>query len=117
MFTSQNVLGSMVLDFHSNRLEAVFLRETGATNDWFSILKEGTHPPVLTNAAVMPAGEFQFTVLCRAFRTNVLEATSSLATPLSWTAVATNVPSKSTFNFTNPGAASEPELFYRVSKP
>jgi hypothetical protein len=39
MHVSLNELGSLVLDIHSNRLDATFLRETGATNDSFTILK------------------------------------------------------------------------------
>ena len=39
MQVSLNQLGSMVLDITSNRLDAVFLREDGTTNDWFTICK------------------------------------------------------------------------------
>jgi hypothetical protein len=39
MHVSLNELGSLVLDINSNRLDATFLRETGATNDMFTILK------------------------------------------------------------------------------
>jgi len=53
MFISLNVLGSMVLDVTSNRLDAVFLREAGAgsvSNDWFSIIKTPTNQaPVASN--------------------------------------------------------------------
>ncbi len=39
MHASLNQLGSLVLDINSNRLDATFLRETGATNDAFTIVK------------------------------------------------------------------------------
>ncbi len=39
MHVSLNELGSLVLDINSNRLDATFLRETGATNDTFTIVK------------------------------------------------------------------------------
>lgn len=39
MHVSLNELGSLVLDINSNRLDATFLRETGATNDAFTIVK------------------------------------------------------------------------------
>lgn len=39
MHVSLNELGSLVLDINSNRLDATFLRETGATNDSFTIVK------------------------------------------------------------------------------
>jgi len=39
MAVSQNVLGSLVVDVGGERLDAVFLRATGATGDSFSIVK------------------------------------------------------------------------------
>ncbi|MFO1488990.1 MAG: metallophosphoesterase [Verrucomicrobiota bacterium] len=48
-FISLNNLGSMVLDITTNRLDAVFLRETGATNDSFTIIKTN-FAPVAQNA-------------------------------------------------------------------
>lgn len=39
MFTSQDTLGSLVLDICGNRLDATFLRENGAANDTFTIVK------------------------------------------------------------------------------
>ena len=63
MFYSTLTLGSMVLDFSSNRLDAIFLRETGATNDSFSIIKDGTYPPMLANVVALPDDALQFTVL------------------------------------------------------
>jgi hypothetical protein len=51
MFISLNVLGSMVLDIKTNRLDAIFLRETGATNDWFTIVKTN-YAPVASNLVV-----------------------------------------------------------------
>ena len=47
MFRSLNQLGSMVLDIHANRLDGKFLRETGAIEDDFTILK-GVSQPRLT---------------------------------------------------------------------
>ena len=53
MYISLNNLGSMVLDITSNRLDAVFLRETGATNDWFTLRKDfsspNNAPPIAAN--------------------------------------------------------------------
>jgi hypothetical protein len=47
MYTSQNVLGSLVLDVSGNRLDATFLDDTGARRDYFAIVKGagGTAPP------------------------------------------------------------------------
>ena len=56
MFLSLNVLGSVVLDIKTNRLDVVFLRETGASNDWFTIRKEN-FAPVATNKTVTIAAD------------------------------------------------------------
>ncbi|HZI64997.1 MAG TPA: metallophosphoesterase family protein, partial [Thermoanaerobaculia bacterium] len=48
MFISLNQLGSMVLDVDGNRLDAVFLRETGVVTDSFTIVKGTAPPPTAT---------------------------------------------------------------------
>lgn len=46
MYTSQAVLGSVVLDISGNRLDATFIDSTGARRDYFSIVKgSGTSAP------------------------------------------------------------------------
>jgi hypothetical protein len=45
MFISLNVLGSVVLDFQTNRLDLSFLDSTGVVRDYFTILKSGSAPP------------------------------------------------------------------------
>ncbi|KAB2654295.1 MAG: metallophosphoesterase family protein [Verrucomicrobia bacterium] len=115
MHYSANVLGSMVLDFRSNRLDAVFVRETGATNDWFTIVKDGTYPPRLANPVELPNGDRQFALLSRAFRTNIIEATADLGSP--WTAIATNYPAEAVVTFTGPGGGPEGFRFYRARRP
>jgi hypothetical protein len=54
MFVSLNRLGSMVLDFDRNRLDVRFLRETGAVDDRFTLLK-GTPVTVAFQDGVAPA--------------------------------------------------------------
>lgn len=115
MFYSALALGSVVLDFHSNRLDAVFLRETGVIDDSFSIIKEGTHPPRLVAPAAPAAGEFQFTVLTRGYRTNLIEATTDVNLPGAWQAVGTNTTTNSSFIFTDTN--TEPARYYRVRRP
>jgi hypothetical protein len=46
MFVGLNRLGSLVLDIDGDRLEAKFLRENGAVDDHFTIVK-GDQPPVI----------------------------------------------------------------------
>jgi Carbohydrate binding module (family 6)/Calcineurin-like phosphoesterase/Purple acid Phosphatase, N-terminal domain len=45
MYTSQSVLGSVVLDIDATRLDATFIDSTGARRDYFSIVKGATPPP------------------------------------------------------------------------
>jgi hypothetical protein len=56
MFVSLNLLGSMILDIKTNRLDAVFLRETGATNDTFTIIKTN-FPPTSSNLVFTVAAD------------------------------------------------------------
>jgi hypothetical protein len=56
MQVSLSNLGSLVLDITSNRLDAVFLRETGATNDWFTLIKQH-QAPVATAVNVTVPGD------------------------------------------------------------
>jgi hypothetical protein len=55
MACSLNVLGSMVLEVSGNILEAKFLRETGAIDDSFTILKGS--PPLKIKAAEIKSGK------------------------------------------------------------
>ena len=48
MFISLNQLGSMVLDVDGNRLDARFLRETGAIDDSFTVVKGAAPTPTST---------------------------------------------------------------------
>jgi hypothetical protein len=62
MFISLNELGSMVLDISGNRLDAQFLRETGAIQDHFTIIKgtgTGNTPPSVSITS--PANGASFT--------------------------------------------------------
>jgi hypothetical protein len=56
MCISTNVLGSMFLEINSNRLDAIFIRETGATNDHFTIVK-ANYAPVASNLTFTVPGD------------------------------------------------------------
>jgi Big-like domain-containing protein len=61
MFISLNELGSMVLDIDGNRLDAKFLRETGAIEDHFTIIKglgTGNTPPTVKITAPLNGTTF-----------------------------------------------------------
>ncbi len=55
MFDSENNLGSMVLDITPERLDALFLRDTGATNDWFTIAKDDVAPVASNGVSTVAA--------------------------------------------------------------
>lgn len=46
VYFTGNIVGSLVLDIAGNRLDAKFIRSTGTTNDFFTIVKNN-QPPVL----------------------------------------------------------------------
>ena len=55
MFVSLNVLGSVVLDFQTNRLDFTFLDSTGVVRDNFTIIKAAASiPPVPVGLAATP---------------------------------------------------------------
>jgi hypothetical protein len=56
MHVSLNELGSLVLDINSNRLDATFLRETGAADDTFTIVKVSSTTSLRILSATLDAG-------------------------------------------------------------
>jgi hypothetical protein len=61
MYVSLNQLGSLVLDINGNRLDAKFLTSTGATNDYFTIVKNATSNSPPTVSLTSPAEGAAFT--------------------------------------------------------
>jgi cellulose 1,4-beta-cellobiosidase len=59
MFISLNNLGSMVIDIDGNRLDAKFLRETGAIGDYFTIIKGSTSVPAAPQNLTATPGNAQ----------------------------------------------------------
>jgi hypothetical protein len=111
MFYSALNLGSVVLDFRTNRLDVIFIRETGATDDYYTVIKDGTYPPEAA-APIYTNGNFQITVATRAYRTNVLETSTNL---VNWTPRATNFTTATNVIFTLPAGGSGE--FIRVKRP
>ena len=116
MYISLNNLGSMVLDITSNRLDVVFLRETGATNDWFTLRKDYLPVPVIftratfTNGRLTLAGTGPSGQSYRVWATTGLPATN-------WTAIGSGTFSGGVFTFTDPQSRNLPARFYRVTMP
>ena len=112
MYRSTNGLGSLVLDLHANRLEARFVRETGAIDDYFTIIKGAT--PFRVTATAVTNGTVRMDWTSVADRNYQIQFTPSLAAP-TWTNVSGNIRAEgvetSWSATTTPGETSG---FYRV---
>jgi hypothetical protein len=114
MFISLNNLGSLVLDVDGNRMDVKFLRETGATGDYFTMIKGGeiTPPPAPTGVTATP-GDGQVTLAWSPAATatsyNVKRAAVSGGP---YTTIATGV---TTTGFTNTGLNNGTAYYYVVS--
>jgi hypothetical protein len=117
MYYSELALGSVVLDFDSNRVDVLFLRNTGATNDSFTVIKDGTYPPRFKGFAARTNGDIELTVLCRGYRTNIVEASTNLLDSGGWNPISTNLTADDSFVFTDPGALFRRTQFYRIRRP
>jgi hypothetical protein len=112
-----------VLDFTSNRLDVTFVQTNGLLSgdyligDHFTLIKEGTHPPVVFNASQTVTGTLQMTVHSRAYRTNILEAAGTLVPPVSWNPVLTNFPTTAAFSYTETNSGGVGERYFRVRRP
>ena len=59
MFISLNVLGSVVLDFQDNRLDASFLNANGVVQDTYAIVKSAPMPPAAPTGLAATPGDNQ----------------------------------------------------------
>ena len=59
MFISLNVLGSVVLDFQDNRLDASFLNANGVVQDTYAIVKSAPTPPAAPTGLAATPGNNQ----------------------------------------------------------
>jgi len=75
-------------------------------------------PVALVAIAASPAaGGLKLTVQPNAVQATLVQATTNLADPASWVTIATNPPTGSTFDFTDPNASQFPTRYYRVLSP
>jgi hypothetical protein len=111
MYRSLANFGSLVLDFHANRLEAKFIRETGATNDYFTMIK-GAELRVTSISASNDTVRLDWNAVAdRAYR---VEATPGLA-PYAWSNVSGDVTAPGTSaSWSGSLNTNAPAGFYRV---
>ena len=94
-------------------LSAVAFDNVGATTTNTITIHVGSAAPILLSAPQMVAGKFQFSVSGLTIgKTNIVQATTNIASSSNWVALATNVASTNTMSFTNASASGR--NFYRV---
>jgi hypothetical protein len=111
MFRSQNVLGSMVLDIHANRLEAKFVRESGAIDDSFTMIKGAA--PLRVTATALTNGTVSIQWASVADRHYRIEFAPTLASP-SWSDVSGNIRAKGMETQWSGAILEAASGFYRV---
>src|ERR1051326_487173 len=114
MFVSELRTGSLVVDIDGHRLDAKFIRETGAIDDSFTIIKGA--PPEPLRLATLTVGFG--TVIARwksiAGHNYQLQSTPSLDAP-QWTALGAPVTATgATTSSTNAAPNGAAQGFYRV---
>lgn len=99
-------------DFLYECIHHYFLGMTGAVQ----VLPLPTSA-VLTNAARLTNGDFEFTTLTAPNQTNIVQGTTNIAAASDWVSLDTNVPATNSFRFTDTNAEKFPFRFYRVVNP
>lgn len=74
-------------------------------------------PALLTNPVGFTNGGFTFTVISTANHTNIVQASSDLASGSNWISLSTNFPETNVFTFVDSNAALFSNRFYRVVQP
>jgi hypothetical protein len=111
MFTSLNVFGSVVIDIHDNRLDALLLRETGAVDDHFAIIKG---LPQIVSIAVKN-NQIRLTWDSKPGELYRVERTSSLS-PANWTVVGNMISGlENTTMWSEPVSSAGQAAFYRIA--
>lgn len=115
MFISLNQLGSLVLDVDGPRLDASFVRSTGAVADTFTMLKGRTATELRIVSFTVDGGIMTFQWSSEPGVSYAIQRTISLSSP-QWQAVSPSVTATS-FTTTWSGLIEfGPYLFYRVTR-
>ena len=110
MFISLQELGSLVLDINGDRLDAKFLRETGAIADQFTVVKRDVQ---IASAKLLTNG-FQLSLTnVAAGKTNLIQASADFS---NWISLNTNVARSNQFKFIDGQATNVDFRFYRVKR-
>jgi hypothetical protein len=114
MFLSENELGSLILDINRNVLQATFLRETGAIDDYFTIIK-GTPPETIRISQVI-AENGAVTVVWNSVlgRSYQVERKATLDRSTKWEAVSLILEPTNTVMTWTDDPPPQPAAFYRI---
>ena len=116
MFFDELEMGSVVLDINSNRLDAVFLRETGAIDDSFTILKGVPAEPLRLATFRVRNGQSIARWKSVAGQAYQVERTANLENP-DWQPVSGNITATgATTSWTNAVPPGDANNFYRVAR-
>jgi hypothetical protein len=116
MYTTLLQLGSMVVDVDGSRMDAKFLRETGAVDDWFTILKSHEPGPFVVSKFRIIGGRVFARLGTTVGKTYRVLRTPGLESP-SWTPVSGDI--KATGQITSwsgPVEAGAEKAFYRAEQ-
>ena len=117
MFTRQWRLGSLVIDVQGNRLDAVFLRETGAVDDAFTIIKGAGPAPLRIVGFDARGGVVHVRWKSIAGQTYRVESATSLAPAAPWQAASPDLlASGTTSGWTNALPPGVTHVFFRVAQ-
>jgi hypothetical protein len=116
MFIKWKQLGSMVIDVNSNRLDAAFLRETGAVDDYFTILKGAAPEPTRLATFRIQSGTIRAQFKTEAGHNYRMQRTTTLEAP-DWRDVSADLlATGATTGWTNAVPPGELRSFYRAVK-
>ena len=115
MFYDALVLGSLVIDVDGNRMDVKFLRETGAIDDHFTILKGVPAAPLRVVVFTLDDGEVTLRFKSVAGKTYQVEITNKLEDP-DWTPVGGPVTATGATTTWTSAAPGDGKSFYRISE-
>jgi hypothetical protein len=116
MFVSLNRLGSLVIDIDGPRLEAKFLRETGAIDDYFSIVKAHDPEPLRFASFRVLEDVLHATFRTIAGATYRIQTATQLENP-AWTDLTVDIVAiGATTRWSGPLAVDSDRYFFRVMR-
>lgn len=110
MFFSENALGSLVVDIDGDHLNAKHLRETGAVDDEFTIVKRDI---AFANIVWNTTNALLTLTNVASKKTNIIQASSTLT---NWLSLSTNSVTSNNFRYVDTTATNSSYRFYRAKR-